>query len=258
MDNSSPVARLFPLSRRKRAGVRVRPTSERSWPAGHPYPDPHPEGAATRIVLLVLNCVVCLLTGCQSQPKSLAPKPRPHVILIRGFQDWYSTGIDKLADELCANGIDATVYAQADSKSAGDALLAETPHPLVLIGFSYGADDVVRISRRLMKANKTVDLLVAIDPVTPPKVPANVARCVNYYQSNGARDVFPWLRGIPLSKDDPDTPLYNFDLRKDRTDLLQPDTSHATIASHQKLHDEIVARTVGVVRPARTLSGSNE
>jgi hypothetical protein len=81
---------------------------------------------------------------------------------------------------------------------------------------------------------------------------------VNYYQSNGATRRVPWLRGIPLLKDDPSTPLDNFDLRKIRTDLLQPDTSHGTIASHRKLHDEIVRRTVGVMTPARTLSGSNE
>ncbi len=145
------------------------------------------------------------------------------------------------------------VYPQKESKQVGDSLAASAQRPLVLIGFSYGADDVIRISRRLEKLDKTVDLLITIDPVTPPRVPANVRSSVNYYQSNGLADALPWLRGVALTSDDPSTPLVNADLRKTRKDLLQPDTSHATIAGHAKLHAEIVRQVVGVVAPARTL-----
>jgi thioesterase domain-containing protein len=100
----------------------------------------------------------------QNQVRNHSKSKVTHAVLIRGFQDWYSTGIDALANELRAAGVDARVYAQADGKLAGDALLADAPRPLVLIGFSYGADDAVRISRRLKKANKPVDLLITIDP----------------------------------------------------------------------------------------------
>jgi pimeloyl-ACP methyl ester carboxylesterase len=149
------------------------------------------------------------------------------------------------------------VLPQSASGALGDALLARrTDAPLVLIGFSYGADDVLRIARRLSKAKRRVDLLITIDPVTPPRVPANVGACVNYYQSNGAMDLFPWLRGVPLTADREAAAPTNFNLRKHRRDLLQPNTSHATIASHAGLQGEIVQRVVGVVAPAGTLSGS--
>ena len=82
----------------------------------------------------------------------------------------------------------------------------------------------------------TVDLLVTIDPVTPPPVPPNVRRCYNLFQSNGIWDVFPWLRGIPLRPQRPGAgELKNMDLRRDRPDLLEQDTSHATIAANPKI-----------------------
>ena len=63
----------------------------------------------------------------------------------------------------------------------------------MLIGHSYGADDVVRVARELDKSNVPVDLLVTLDPVTPPPVPKNVRHALNIYQSNGARDALPFL-----------------------------------------------------------------
>jgi pimeloyl-ACP methyl ester carboxylesterase len=192
------------------------------------------------------------LTGCRSAP--LAVPDNTHVVLIRGFHDWYSAGVDQLADEIRASGRSAWSIAEADHQKVGDALLRSTPSPLVLIGFSYGADDAVGLAQRLDRAGKRVDLLITIDPVTPPAVPDNIVACVNYYQSNGIDDLFPWLRGIPLHAA-PGTAkerIVNFDLRTNRRDLLQPDTSHATIAAHEKLHQEIVARVIETV-PADTL-----
>ena len=73
------------------------------------------------------------------------------------------------------------------------------PHqPIVLIGFSYGADDVILIARQLNEKQLPVDLLITIDPVTPAKIPSNVKRCVNFYEPNGIWDIFPWLRGVPV------------------------------------------------------------
>jgi hypothetical protein len=82
----------------------------------------------------------------------------------------------------------------------------------------------------------------SFDPVTPKPVPENVRQCFNYFQSNGVWDFFPWLRGVPLKSDGP--AIHNLNLRVDRQDLLQPDTSHATIAGNPLLHREIVQRVL--------------
>jgi len=163
---------------------------------------------------------------------------RGHVVLVRGFQDWYSTGIDELTHELTLAGIDAHAYPEDRWRDVAEMLAASsTDQPLVLIGFSYGADDVVAIAREL---HRPVDLLMAIDPVTPDAVPANVVRCVNFYQSNGPMDMLPWLRGIPLAREGTSSqPLQNIDIRQ-RPDLLEPNTSHATIAANRKVHAAMI------------------
>jgi pimeloyl-ACP methyl ester carboxylesterase len=202
------------------------------------------------IVLLVLGSVA----GCGNKP---AIYSNADVYLIRGHRDWYSLGIDQLGAKLTAERRETVVLPQALSGRLADALVTAPlrTKPLVLIGFSYGADDAIRVAHRLAGKGRTVDLLVTIDPVTPWRVPANVKRCVNYYQSNGVADVMPWLRGVPLQpEDDTLTSLTNFNLRGNRTDLLEPGTSHATIAGNRKMHVEIVNQTVGVVPAIATLS----
>ncbi len=197
--------------------------------------------------------MLVILTGCQSSPPIY---PNADVYLIRGHRDWYSTGVDKLGATLSAAHREAVVLPQSMSGRLGDTL-ANAPtrqKPIVLIGFSYGADDAIRIARRLAKVGQPVDLLITIDPVTPTRVPANVKRCINYYQSNGIADVLPWLRGVPLKAETGKTSLTNFDLRKTRVDLLEPGTSHATISSNEKLHVEIVNETIGVTPAIVTLS----
>jgi thioesterase domain-containing protein len=196
-------------------------------------------------------------SGCgHPAGNELTPKlsTSPHggrVILLRGFQDWYSNGIDALASELQARGIDARAYPEDHWRDVADALANESEsedEPLVLVGFSYGADDVIEIANELSAKRRYIDLLVTIDPVTPEAVPGNVARCVNYFQSNGPWDALPWLRGIPLERaDDSDLPLENIDIRR-RPDLIEPNTSHATIAANRKLHSAIVERVLSVCR----------
>jgi pimeloyl-ACP methyl ester carboxylesterase len=162
------------------------------------------------------------------------------VILIRGFQDWYSTGIDRLRDELRANGLEAQVFRDDQYKNAGDALVRYRQREIVLVGFSYGADDVIMIAEHLAQHHQNVKLLITIDPVTPDPVPENVQTCTNFYQSNGFWDIFPWLRGVPLEKQAGSCgSVENINIRR-RLDLLEPDTSHATIAANEKVHREII------------------
>lgn len=169
---------------------------------------------------------------------------------MRGWRGLWSSGMDDLAGELRQRSVSAAVYAEVQwqplaGQIVEDARIGRAPSPLVLIGFSYGADDVIEMARVLEGRGIPVDLLITIDPVTPSRVPRNVRECVNFYQSNGFWDVFPWLRGIPLESESPGGRLTNQDLRTDRADLLEPGTSHATMAGNRKLHRAIVERVVG-------------
>jgi len=169
----------------------------------------------------------------------------------------WSEGIDRLGDELRGAGVDAQAFRADQAGELADALVNRFGKPgprvpLVLIGFSYGADDAVQIAAKLDQAGIAVDLLLTIDPVTPPAVPANVRLCRNYYQSNGLMDLFPWLRGIPLEPGPgfgPPDRLMNVNIR-DRPDLLAPGTSHATIAGNERLH-RVMLREVLSICPLR-------
>ncbi len=207
---------------------------------------------------LAVCALLLLAAGCNSltagdvQAIKTAPaseeSPMP-VILIRGWRDLYSDGIDRLADSLRKEGIPAQVYKESQWQEVSDVLMSRwkgerLAGPIILVGFSYGADDVIEISRRLAKENRAVRLLVLIDPVTPGYVPF-VRRCVNFYQPNGVWDVFPWLRGVPVEHDPKalqgsiPAGLENINVRE-RTDLNASDMSHKTIAGNGKIHAAIV------------------
>jgi pimeloyl-ACP methyl ester carboxylesterase len=179
------------------------------------------------------------------------------VYLVRGWNGLWSEGLDELARDLRTQGLDARVYQQGQARELGDALrdryrAAPDADPLVLVGFSFGADEAIRIARRLEEARVPVALLVTLDPVTPPPVPGNVLRGLNFYQSNGVWDALPWLRGVPVKAQAPDAGaarVANFNLRR-RADLAEGETGHHTIAGNRKVREAVV-REVLRVCPAR-------
>jgi hypothetical protein len=118
----------------------------------------------------------------------------------------------------------------------------------VLIGFSYGADDVLKTARQLEHHGIVCDAVITIDPVTPPRVPGNVRVCYNFFQTNGIWDIFPWFRGVPLQSEHLDN-VMNIDLRKDHPELLEPDTAHANIAANPNVRRAIIDRALAICQP---------
>ena len=182
------------------------------------------------------------------QPTAVAANDRVgHAYLFRGFIGVFSTGMNSMGVQLNKNGVETTVF-QADQWSEVADTIADryksragngTVEPVVLVGHSYGADNILRIAQKLKDKNVKIDLLVTLDPVTPPKVPANVLKTVNLYQSNGVMDAMPWLRGIPLEKEADTVVVQNENVRTDRTDLLEPGLNHFNIEKQAKIHAEV-------------------
>jgi len=209
--------------------------------------------------LILLLCVgLTGLCGCSAMKPGRLDVVAPQtplqtgrvgtVYLLRGWIGIFSTGIDSLGQQVNDVGIHAEVF-QADQWSALASTIREkyrahaNPEPLILVGHSYGADDVIRIARELNADAIRVDLLITLDPVTPPPVPGNVVRTYNLYQSNGMLDNLPWLRGIALEREPGATGrLDNFNIRTDRTELLEPGLDHFNIEKKQKIHDDVLTR----------------
>jgi len=160
---------------------------------------------------------------------ALAAEPR--VLLLRGWLNLFSAGLDRLADELRARGIKAEVRRHLYWTTAVSDILrdraAGNVGPLILVGHSQGGNDAIEIARALQISHVPVDLVVTLAPYGPKPVPANVRRAINYYQAGG------W--GSPLTPEPGFRgKLSNFDLAGD------PTIFHFNIDNSDKIHAEIL------------------
>ena len=111
------------------------------------------------------------------------------VYLLRGWFGVFSTGLDAVADDLQSKGIKAEAighlaWRNTVSKIAADRAAGKTG-PLILVGHSQGANNVIEMARELEKKKIPVDLLVTLAPFMQDPVPGNVVRAMNYYQEGG-------------------------------------------------------------------------
>jgi hypothetical protein len=101
----------------------------------------------------------------------------------------FSTGLDKIADQLKALGIEAEVAGHLNWSNEVAQILQKRmgtrSGPLVLVGHPQGANNVIDMARSLEAYNVTVDLLIALSPFMQNLVPANVVKAIDYYQGPG-------------------------------------------------------------------------
>jgi len=138
--------------------------------------------------------VLCIATALLW---SSATKADTRVYLLRGWFGVFSTGLDSLAEELRSKGIKAEAVGHLVWKSTVSDIVeyhaAGESGPLVLVGHSQGANNVIEMARLLEREKIPVDLLVTLAPFLQDPVPVNVLRVINYYHSPG------W--GAPVSAD---------------------------------------------------------
>ena len=150
-------------------------------------------GNAAGLAVRLLVALAAL--GLFAHDGALAAEPR--VILLRGWFGVFSTGLDRIADQLKALGIQAEVAGHLNwSNEVADILrdrAAGHLGPLVFVGHSQGANNVIDMARSLQAYNITIDLMVTLSPFMQNPVPANVVKAIDYYQGPG------W--GQPLEAD---------------------------------------------------------
>ena len=132
------------------------------------------------------------------------------VYLIRGIFTPVCLGVDKLTRQLKASGLKASVhsYVQAGdiaTRIESKQVAGTAREPLVIVGYSTGGNTAISLAKRLARSNIPVDLLVTIDPLptTSARVPPNVQRCLNYYQT--LIPGIPLLAGGKVAVEKPDT-----------------------------------------------------
>ncbi len=168
-----------------------------------------------------------------------AQAAEPRVIMLRGWFGVFSTGLDGLSDELKSKGINAVVaghlYWTTAVKEIEQERAAGKYRPIVLIGHSQGANNVIDIARALQEKHIQVDLLVTLAPMLQYPVPSNVLRAVNFYQSPG------W--GAPIAGDNSfHGKILNMDMSND------PTIFHINIDKSSKVHADILREIMALTQ----------
>ncbi|HEV8377805.1 MAG TPA: hypothetical protein VGP99_03065 [Tepidisphaeraceae bacterium] len=206
----------------------------------------------TILIALGIFCALISL-GCSAMTPGDVGRVQPisdqpyagNVYLLRGFIGIWSFGINDIGKRIAESGIRASVYQENQWDDVCHAITQKYENnpnhePLIIIGHSYGADDALKMARKLQQHNITIDLIITLDPVTPPKVPTNVRLCYNIYQP-GFLDMLPFFRGVKLEAER-DGNLQNVNIRGERRDLLEPNTDHFNIEKNRRIHEEIVRK----------------
>ncbi len=101
--------------------------------------------------------------------------------------------------------------------------------PLVLVGYSRGANDALRLARRLQQSDIPVTKLILLETAANDSVPANVESCLNVYQSSASDDWIPSFRGLPVTVESANTQLTNYNLRFHDEGVARADLNHFTV-----------------------------
>lgn len=190
------------------------------------------------------------------QPDETQARPRAgHVYCMRGWLGIFSTGMDDLAQKLDKEVTSISVADEEWRRLKGFLIqehrAGRLKEPLVLVGHSWGADDQIRVASELAAEGITVDLLITIDPVTPPAIPTNVRRCVNIYKSHPVTDGVPFWRGVPLDTETTRVPIANINLREAKVGFDTESIDHINIEKSVGVH-QMVMEEVRKVCPMRT------
>jgi len=181
----------------------------------------------------------------QVQPTTPASQPRVgNVYMIRGWLGIFSCGLDQIQKQIIARGVSSRIYLGGQWPDLAAAISAKYKNcpdhePLVLIGHSFGADDVVKIANVVAKDGVRVDLAITLDPMVRPPAGNNIQWCVDIYQFSSP---LPIKDGGPVRMD-------NFNVRKNRTDLWVFNTNHINLPNNVKVQQEVIKEILQVCQP---------
>lgn len=170
-----------------------------------------------------------------------------HVYCILGWLGIWSRGMDVIVQRVDAElGVQAMSLANQEWQKLTSFVRMEHEAgrwtgPLILVGHSIGADDQIRVAKRLSEWDIPVDLLILIDPTDPPAIPPNVRHCVNIFKSQPLVDYAPIFRGIRVrAADQSRTLIENIDLRRTMVGFDTQMINHFNIAKIKGVQDMVL------------------
>jgi len=177
-------------------------------------------------------------------PAATDPTAHQAVYLIKGLAG-FQTGVVDLGEKLRKRGIYPHIEAHGEVDTIADAIIRRYKGglraPIILFGYSLGADAAGGVARRLYEVKIPVALMIVFGPMADVQVPPNVARAFNYFQSTSA-----WRgRLIPMSGNRAAVINLNLD--------NAPGINHFTIVSAERYQNETIAKISALVaRPRKS------
>lgn len=195
-------------------------------------------------------------SGCYSAPP-IGSACRPNVFVVRGIIGYWPF-IETFEDALCDEGLSPTIAFPAQYCQLADDITegTESGHlngPLVIVGYSVGANSAIHVCRRLQERNITVDKLVLLETSYAEEIPGNVRSCFNIYKSQPLTDWFPIFRGLPLDAESSRTEMVNYDLRREDPGICCWD-NHLTMCMNRRIHDLIIDEVLDEIDGGRGCS----
>ncbi len=153
---------------------------------------------AKHIVTALLMAACLVGTGHAATAETPSAEPRGRAYLFRGLIGLIDWGMDELAQRINRTGVAANINSHLMWRGVANQAISDyrrDPKPIAVIGHSIGGDAALEFAEALEAAHVPVSLLVTYDPTrSAGKVPANVARYINLYQSSnflGGGDLTP-------------------------------------------------------------------
>lgn len=145
-------------------------------------------GQIPSLLIAALLAAACLAGAVEAEPSAAADNTRGRAYLFRGLIGLIDWGMDELAQRIEHAGVTANIGSHLMWRSVADQAISDyrrAPKPITVIGHSIGGDSALEFAEALGAAHVPVSLLITYDPTRMAhKVPANVQRYINLYQSS--------------------------------------------------------------------------
>jgi pimeloyl-ACP methyl ester carboxylesterase len=197
-------------------------SAARAPASNHAAPASAPQAGAAQVV--IVHGSVGYWPGCKDFVANLAVRGAP-ATTIRGWE------VNRTADKIVA--------ARQSGMQTG---------PLVLVGYSRGANDALRLARRLQDSDVAVTKLVLLEMAANDSVPANVESCLNVYQSSATDDWLPAFRGLPITVESAGTQLANYNLRFHDEGVARADLNYFTVCKNYSVLGMVAEQVTDALR----------
>jgi hypothetical protein len=212
--------------------------------------------------------LIAVMAGCASLPERMHQASNERhspsrsgpsdVLVVRGTAEYWPD-CDEFVDSLRQQGTPATVIRGWEVNRTAERFAAarrshKQAQPLVLIGYSRGANDAIRLTRRLQEHDVAVDTLILMETAEQASVPANVASCLNIYKSSPISDDWiPAFRGLPVTVESAQTHLVNYNLRFHDEAVERTAINQLTVCQNPAVREMITERVALAVRPPQSI-----